>query len=104
MISSIQTVSLFILFSHFSLVLLTHLYQFQQTRLLLRSKQHLTLMSFEVVPVVTPVVGDPQVVRDPNLVLQQTELETLEPGGRGQVLSTTHTSNECYNCKEGIIL
>lgn len=76
-------------------MLFTHLHQFQQTRLLLRSKQHLTLMSFEVVPVVTPVVGDPQVVRDPNLVLQQTELETLEPGGRGQVLSTTHKSNVC---------
>ena len=56
-------------------------------------------MTLEVVPVVTSVVRDPQVVRDPDFVLQDPKLKTLESRGRRQVFPThththTHTQRE----------
>lgn len=70
-----------------------YLHQLKERGFLLWTQQRLTLVSVEVISVVSSVVGDSQMIRHTNLTLQKTKLKTLEPRGRGQILPTTRTQH-----------
>lgn len=69
----------------------TNLNQFQKCWLLFCFENHLTLVAFEIVSVVSSVVWNPQVVGHPDFVLQEPKLKTLKARGCRQIFSV-HTN------------